>query len=406
MATDLSLLPDAAAAKRWLPSKDQAKKIFYAPLLVSLVIQCCAIAFQTAHLIMYARSNPTMGTRESVGMMLTLTLFPAGLLTLGCYSMSFKKQWIPRLWKRANEGRFANGSLLVRSVDFTVFWSALISLNLFNYIHLAMSIKGLLLLFAEYFLSIVGSVFLAICLLKLNAKKSRHVACFWFCLVTIVTTLVDWERGFLPIEFLPRLKEDKNTKPLFKLARQDYFDTKQIYEGERLNNAFYTRSLLREKIIIGDYLLEGNTPSSVTAVMAHELGHRFNNDLTVRLYGILLSQTFWNVVMFYIILPSPEVYAAFGFDTEPIVAAIALRETFHSLYSLALTPLSNLWSQHVELRADRFAAEMGYGESLIKALEEISFHKTGNWLYEAVYCSHPSNERRIAAIRKQMAQMR
>ncbi|MET7344153.1 M48 family metalloprotease [Streptomyces sp. NPDC087866] len=120
--------------------------------------------------------------------------------------------------------------------------------------------------------------------------------------------------------------------------------------------------------------LDRLTPDRLSAVLAHELGHHVNGHTWAGLLGVYygLPARIAMIVATYVTVFAVFVAAEFAVLAAVVlvlviaVFAIAIAFTFMPAFALLAIPLLIPWAgRRGELRADRFAGEIGYGPLLI-----------------------------------------
>ncbi|XP_031788167.1 CAAX prenyl protease 1 homolog [Nasonia vitripennis] len=149
----------------------------------------------------------------------------------------------------------------------------------------------------------------------------------------------------------------------------------------------------------------GCETDEIIAVLAHELGHWQHSHA---LQGFLFGQVIFlcNFISFAQLLHYAPIYEAFGFtDSKPVLIGLMVV----TMYVLA--PLNKLltWaltvnSRRFEFQADRYAASLGHGEPLQRALVKLHKDNLGYPLFDKLYSnwhhSHPPLLERLDAIKK------
>ena len=140
---------------------------------------------------------------------------------------------------------------------------------------------------------------------------------------------------------------------------------------------------------------------NVLGVLCHELGHRrYKHSIKNMLFKEVPVGALFSLIAVYFVLPQPELYALFGFATEPAIGALPITDILVNVIDLLLTPLA-LWNaREQEFMADRFAVEKGYGQELSRFLatnpEAITWKSS--WLFEKLFLTHPPHLKRIEYI--------
>lgn len=192
---------------------------------------------------------------------------------------------------------------------------------------------------------------------------------------------------------------------LFKRAGYELEDIYVMDASRRTSkaNAFCSGLGRFKKIVLYDNLVNGYTEDEIAAVFAHELGHYRQRDtmkntaFTIVLMAVVALMAAWFAA-------TPAISLDYGFDTMSPVFGVIL------LQSVALTPVLTLcmipraaMARRFEYRADRAAAESGYGEALISALKKLSRDNFSDLNpHPAVVMleyDHPTTADRIRAIR-------
>lgn len=155
------------------------------------------------------------------------------------------------------------------------------------------------------------------------------------------------------------------------------------------------------RIILGDTLLDEFTPDEIETVMAHELGHQANKDITL---GIIVSTISTLGGLFLASLGLKAGAALLGFSSPADIAAFPLFLLVMGAYSLVTMPLGNAFSRWRERRADQFALRLtGNGAAYASALTRLANQNLADadpepWVEFLLY-SHPALGKRIAMAR-------
>jgi Zn-dependent protease with chaperone function len=210
--------------------------------------------------------------------------------------------------------------------------------------------------------------------------------------------VADTQKGFLPYRSFPPLKLNDKTAEVFYLAAKYNFDPQLI-----------RRSPGSEYLSLSKHLSDGKriyiskdiyNRQEQAAAMAYELGRLAHHDAEIELALSYIKQLISDIFMFYCI--TPEVYAAFGVGDEAIITAVAIRDAFFGSFSTLLRPFYNIFQQSRVYAADEFAVSTGYGESMVSLMMDLPINLTANKLFEMVFLSEPSKEKREAAIHQKM----
>jgi STE24 endopeptidase len=172
------------------------------------------------------------------------------------------------------------------------------------------------------------------------------------------------------------------------------------------SNAYFT-GVFRPRIVLFDTLVERMTVDEAASVLAHEIGHYRAHHVHRRL---ALSAAAMLVGLFVLsrLVPWPPLYAAFGFATPSLHAAVALLALGGSAFVFWLQPIASLFSRRHEYAADRYAVRVARAPDALKsALVRLNGANLSNlhphpW-YSAWHYSHPVLVERLAAIDREAA---
>ena len=169
------------------------------------------------------------------------------------------------------------------------------------------------------------------------------------------------------------------------------------------SNAYFTGFGRMKTIVLYDTLLETMDTDEICAVFAHEMGHGLHRD-TLRTRALSLVRTFLLVLILWLTLRAPALFAAFGFAGINYAFAFELTAIFADIALLPMDILFAWMSRRAEYRADAQAVEEGYGETLIRALKKLTAKDFGlltpSRLLVVLEYSHPPLSERVAAIEK------
>jgi STE24 endopeptidase len=156
------------------------------------------------------------------------------------------------------------------------------------------------------------------------------------------------------------------------------------------------------RIILGDTLLTEFTPDEIETVMAHELGHHVNKDIT---YSILIETVSTVVGLFLASLALKWGVNQFGFQGVGDIAALPLFMLVMGIYGLVTMPLTNGFSRWRERLADKYALESTHNATAFAsamtrlANQNLSEVDPEPWVEWLLY-SHPALEKRIRMARE------
>ncbi|HVI09683.1 MAG TPA: M48 family metallopeptidase, partial [Candidatus Binatia bacterium] len=173
----------------------------------------------------------------------------------------------------------------------------------------------------------------------------------------------------------------------------------KLSEKSKKANAALTGLGSTRRIILADTLLDNYAPDEIEAVLAHELGHHVHKHILksiavqagVTLFGFWLA----NAVLHYAV--DRHLFEELSdFANLPLLALTA------SVLSLLLMPALNAYSRFNERQADRYAFESiasvaPFISSMNKLAEQNLAEKTPSKWIEALFHSHPSISKRVAA---------
>jgi STE24 endopeptidase len=163
-------------------------------------------------------------------------------------------------------------------------------------------------------------------------------------------------------------------------------------------NAYFAGLGKSKRVVLFDTLLEKLDREEIIAVLGHELGHYSHKDI----YKNIASMGVFLFIVFYLVGNIPQ---SLFLDLGVVPTAgvkIALITILLSLLSFLYMPIVGAISRHNEYEADKFGAEIGGRDNLIKALlklvnENKSFPYS-HPLYVFFYYSHPPIIKRLEAL--------
>ena len=206
---------------------------------------------------------------------------------------------------------------------------------------------------------------------------------------------------FAPLEDVG-LRESLNL-----LAEKLKFKTSGIFvmDGSRRSahsNAYFTGVGKSKRIVLYDTLISILSPTQISGVLAHEIGHYKKHHL---LKGLLLSFVmtslgFYAVNLLMNYLP---LFEAFGFTRVSYHGILVILGFAAGPFTFFIAPLFTMWSRKHEYEADAYAAKnTEYGSDLKEGLIIMSKENLSNLtphpLYSFYHYSHPTVAERIKAI--------
>lgn len=169
--------------------------------------------------------------------------------------------------------------------------------------------------------------------------------------------------------------------------------------GEKTNagNAALTGLGKTRRIILSDTILKDYTRDEILAVLAHEVGHCKNRDMTRLIVAgsLLASGGFYLAHLFL-----QELVAKFGFAGPDDIGSFPIFVFCLLVFSLVTMPISNAYSRRREYAADAYAVgTIGAAGSLVSALEKLAAQNLADknpapWIEFLLY-SHPSIAHRV-----------
>ncbi len=204
------------------------------------------------------------------------------------------------------------------------------------------------------------------------------------------------------------LPEGPLRQRLEAMARGAGFATRGLYlmDASRRSghsNAYFT-GLFRPRIVLFDTLVQQMTVDETAAVLAHEIGHYQARHVHQRLLVGLAGQlaVLW---VLSLLVRWPPVFAAFGFPSPSLHAALALASLAGGAFTFFLAPLSSWVSRRHEYQADRHAVDVARAPAALRsALVKLNGQNLSNlhphpW-YSAWNYSHPTLLERLSAIER------
>lgn len=233
---------------------------------------------------------------------------------------------------------------------------------------------------------------------------------WWIVMWAIFMTLFVVMAQLAPVVLFPifykfePLENEDLRRRLVQLSERAGTHVRGVYrwrlsEKSKKANAALTGLGNTRRIILADTLLDNYGPEEIEAVLAHELGHHVHRHIVKSILmqaGITLFG-FWaaNFVLHYAV--DHHMFEELSdFANLPLLALTA------SAISLLLMPALNAYSRYNERQADRYAFESiasvePFISSMNKLAEQNLAEKTPSKWIEALFHSHPSISKRLAA---------
>ena len=168
-------------------------------------------------------------------------------------------------------------------------------------------------------------------------------------------------------------------------------------------NAYFTGFGKMKTIVLYDNLINAMSTDEICAVFAHELGHGLHRDV-LKQQIMNLGNMLLMAVVVWLAVREPMLHTAFGFAAVNYGFAYLLLNIGLGLVQPLTGMLTAAYSRHAEYRADRQAAEEGYGEALITGLKKLARENFADLspsrAIVVLEYSHPPLSARIAALEK------
>ncbi len=193
---------------------------------------------------------------------------------------------------------------------------------------------------------------------------------------------------------------------MFRGAGYELSDIRVMDASRRTTkvNAFCTGLGKFKKIALYDNLVENYTEEEIAAVFAHELAHfRHRDTAKMTAYNLLTMAALTAMIAAFALIP--QISMDYGFaDVNFAFAIAALSGVLLSPVMTLLGIPSAVFSRRYEYRADRMAAELGYGEAMVSVLKKLARDNFSDLnphpVIVALEHSHPTVGQRVEAIRK------
>lgn len=176
------------------------------------------------------------------------------------------------------------------------------------------------------------------------------------------------------------------------------------------SHEFNSHAIGKNTIILTNGLLMSSTDDELMAILAHEIGHLFYKDsliLSALIFGGFVTKILtWFYMLYKICLKilhniniSYEairlIWLIIFIPVIVLFPIVVLNWCYENLLKSSLL----LMGRKYEYRADKFAAELGYSQGLISALEKTRISQVyDNDLIGRIFASHPSAIKRIVRL--------
>lgn len=160
------------------------------------------------------------------------------------------------------------------------------------------------------------------------------------------------------------------------------------------------------RVLLADTLIQHFSPAEVEAVFAHEVGHHVHGDIwketvlggVAGMLGFALCQGVMDTVAPRLGLEVAEVASL------PLLALVLM------VFAVVLLPLQNGYSRRLERQSDIYAARhTSEPRALLTALAKLAqlnlAQRRPHWLVEALLYSHPSIERRMVYVAREIVRI-
>lgn len=168
-------------------------------------------------------------------------------------------------------------------------------------------------------------------------------------------------------------------------------------------NAYFTGFGKMKTIVLYDNLINAMSADEICAVFAHELGHGLHKDV-LKQQIMNLGNMLLMAILVWLAVREPLLHTDFGFEQVNYGFAYLLLNIGLGLTQPLTGMLTSAYSRFAEFRADRQAAEEGYGEALVTALKKLAKENFADLspsrALVVLEYSHPPLSERIAALEK------
>ena len=252
-----------------------------------------------------------------------------------------------------------------------------------------------LMCFAMFMFGLMGTKFFVVLF--------AFIAAFMLAANMLSMTFMRMFNKFTPLEE-GSLRERLVT--MFREAGYELSDIRVMDASRRTTkaNAFCTGLGKFKKIALYDNLVENYTEDEIAAVFAHELAHFQHRDTAkMTAYNLLTMAALTAMIAAFALIP--QISLDYGFtDVNFAFAIAALTGVLLSPVMTVLQIPAAFFGRRYEYRADRMAAELGYGEAMVSVLKKLSRDNFSNLNPHPVIVllehNHPTLSARMEAIRK------
>ena len=257
---------------------------------------------------------------------------------------------------------------------------------------------------------IIGNTVYALLYGFLATRYNKNPKKFWRGLLLLVLSLVVLV-AFGPavlIKLIPTLplsdSLSKKAEALFSRVGFDGIECIRVLDppvGEP-NAAFLGFGPLKS-IILFKSLIVMLPENNLMAVLAHELGHWYNNDIPIRIFEFILLAAALCFLTWWI-RGKKHLFKSLGFTSDsapPFVICLFCLGILSNVLIFIFQPLNNMLGWYMEYRADTYATKLGYGKDIIEALLILADSGgkweaiLGDWMFAIFHFDHPTLAMRI-----------
>ena len=231
-----------------------------------------------------------------------------------------------------------------------------------------------------------------------------------FAFVTLVTVIMT---RLAPVMILPLffklepLKDSELRQRLLSLAERCRTKVKNVFQIDSGRKTSTGNAMLMgwgntRRIAISDTLLQRYTPEEIEVIMAHELGHQRHRDIA----KTIVTQSALMLLGFYLInLTLSWAVPILDFDGVADIAALPLLALVLAAFAIALAPLVNAYSRHLEEAADNYALTTttnpeAFATMLTKLTDQNLAEPEPSRLAELMFYDHPPYYKRLELARR------
>lgn len=190
-----------------------------------------------------------------------------------------------------------------------------------------------------------------------------YAGSWWWLIAAIPTYLLSAIFGqLLPVLIMPlfhkveRLEDEETTQRMELLAKSAGLTVEGVYrlglsKDTKKANAMLAGLGKTRRVLMGDTLLSGFSPSEVDIVFAHELGHHVHRHLP----KLLVASAVLSIGGYYLVHRGMIAWTGMEEPSGWPTAALPVVMLLLWVYSLLIGPLMNIVSRHFERQADSYA---------------------------------------------------